>query len=622
MRLHAWDMHAPPFAQGLAHELLSLLVPDPRNLDPMTSATWKYEDEGNEEDEDLTGQRFLYNIDEVIDHVHGAFEKYNQVLPSMALTKMLIATNETQGRHGMDLGNSIVFMEKWPGLPEHDVQRGEQDLKKSKRNIRWPELWVTSRTSAKRDLLTTETDTLRTAVPNIRTKIYKLVGGLNHTSKSWPQGLSKNDSMTKKKDFFDRLVKFQLKLWLQIAEPLEYHRRDGDGDSLLKQSDRMRGYRIDLVYDFRSQVQMSFSMHTHKSSTDSGRDSVDSYGVRSDAHESRRKLNQVLFYRNEKYGVFSKFINFAEVILLIVFEALLVRRWIHLVKTSVRKKRSLAHEQSQVAQPLSFEFVTIKSNHLEDKSLEDFVGIERSVIGDMGHTEESSHLNNVNVCQSDKKSLYGLPVAQLVHLTIWIWSTLVLLTFQHIAARFIIMGTSTDDYGSQCWLAIAVAYQCIALVFEAAISRRAARSWLWPVLETAIPRVATVLVSVAPIILGYVMAGTIAFSSESTRFENFLATANTLFAVANGDEIRLTFLALEQTNDTALYLLGQIYLYSFIVFFTYVVLMVCIAIIEEAYFHTTDVLSLMQLFGIYRQRRDQHLKSDMDTNTDNASKQS
>ena len=67
----------------------------------------------------------------------------------------------------------------------------------------------------------------------------------------------------------------------------------------------------------------------------------------------------------------------------------------------------------------------------------------------------------------------------------------------------------------------------------------------------------------------------------------------TLFAVMNGDEIFDTFEALSQDFPIA----SQVFLYSFIALFMYVVLNVFIAIIEEAYFATTTSKRVLEYFS-------------------------
>ncbi|OQR90446.1 hypothetical protein ACHHYP_05510 [Achlya hypogyna] len=98
-------------------------------------------------------------------------------------------------------------------------------------------------------------------------------------------------------------------------------------------------------------------------------------------------------------------------------------------------------------------------------------------------------------------------------------------------------------------------------------------------LRRGLPRVVQFLLGVGPLFVGYVLFGTVVFGSQVPRFQGLTTTATTLFAIANGDEVRLTFDSLAATP-----VLGQVYLYSYIMLFTYVVLMVCIGIIEDAFF--------------------------------------
>ena len=94
------------------------------------------------------------------------------------------------------------------------------------------------------------------------------------------------------------------------------------------------------------------------------------------------------------------------------------------------------------------------------------------------------------------------------------------------------------------------------------------------------PRVLRFMVGVLPIMMGYAFFGMTYFGAASDRFETFGASMVTLFAVLNGDVIRETFLNLMPVFPV----ISQIYLYSFISLFIYVVLNVFIAIIEEAFF--------------------------------------
>ncbi|TDH66880.1 uncharacterized protein CCR75_003387 [Bremia lactucae] len=98
-------------------------------------------------------------------------------------------------------------------------------------------------------------------------------------------------------------------------------------------------------------------------------------------------------------------------------------------------------------------------------------------------------------------------------------------------------------------------------------------------LKRGLPRVIQFLVGVFPIFVGFVLFGTVMFGSRVPRFQSASTTATTLFSVANGDEIHDTF------NDVAYTpWIGQIYVYSYMILFSYVVLMVCIGLIEDAFF--------------------------------------
>jgi hypothetical protein len=98
-------------------------------------------------------------------------------------------------------------------------------------------------------------------------------------------------------------------------------------------------------------------------------------------------------------------------------------------------------------------------------------------------------------------------------------------------------------------------------------------------LHRGLPQMIQFLFGVLPIFVGYVLFGTIMFGAKVPRFQSMGATATTLFSVANGDEIHDTFNSVAFTP-----LVGKIYIYSYMILFSYVVLMVCIGIIEDAFF--------------------------------------
>lgn len=116
-------------------------------------------------------------------------------------------------------------------------------------------------------------------------------------------------------------------------------------------------------------------------------------------------------------------------------------------------------------------------------------------------------------------------------------------------------------------------------------------------LQRGLPRVAQFLVGVLPVFVGYVLFGTILFGAHVPRFQSPSATATTLFSVANGDEIHDTFNAVAYTPWV-----GQLYVYSYMIVFSYVVLMVCIGIIEDAFFSAVFPASWPSLDKSERER--------------------
>ena len=108
-------------------------------------------------------------------------------------------------------------------------------------------------------------------------------------------------------------------------------------------------------------------------------------------------------------------------------------------------------------------------------------------------------------------------------------------------------------------------------------------------LKKGVPRVARFMVGVMPMMLGYAFFGMVCFGSYSDRFDSFSASMITLFAILNGDVIRETFLNLDSGGSPVV---SQVYMYSFICLFIYVVLNVFIAIIEEAFFSAWNAVEV------------------------------
>ena len=87
-------------------------------------------------------------------------------------------------------------------------------------------------------------------------------------------------------------------------------------------------------------------------------------------------------------------------------------------------------------------------------------------------------------------------------------------------------------------------------------------------------------------IWAYALFGMCTFGGSSYRFSSLKESVITLFSLSNGDSIKDTFAELIVVNPVV----GQIYLYSFVIIFSYIVLNLVLAIVEEVFF----VLSLQQ----------------------------
>mmetsp|Transcript_6106 Transcript_6106/g.7389 ORF Transcript_6106/g.7389 Transcript_6106/m.7389 type:complete len:196 (-) Transcript_6106:206-793(-) len=112
-------------------------------------------------------------------------------------------------------------------------------------------------------------------------------------------------------------------------------------------------------------------------------------------------------------------------------------------------------------------------------------------------------------------------------------------------------------------------------------------------LRRAIPRVFRFLVGVVPVFLGYAFFGMLYFGDKSDKFQSFSVSLITLFALLNGDEIRATLMDLLYEHA----FIAQVYVYSFVCLFIYVVLNVFIAIVEESFFATRAKARSMATFA-------------------------
>lgn len=98
-------------------------------------------------------------------------------------------------------------------------------------------------------------------------------------------------------------------------------------------------------------------------------------------------------------------------------------------------------------------------------------------------------------------------------------------------------------------------------------------------LANAMPIISQFLLGVAPIMLGYALAGMAMFSSHTPLFANLDSSFATLFAVLNGDVMLDTFTEVYGAGVIT----SRLYFYSFVFIFMYAVLNIFIAIVERAF---------------------------------------
>lgn len=106
-------------------------------------------------------------------------------------------------------------------------------------------------------------------------------------------------------------------------------------------------------------------------------------------------------------------------------------------------------------------------------------------------------------------------------------------------------------------------------------------------LSKGLPRVLRFFAEVVPVYLAYAVLG-VAFwgISDQEGFQSLSYSSVTLFSLLNGDVIKETFLNLGDVH----WLTAQIYLYTFIGLFIYVILNVVLVIMEESFSHTEEVM--------------------------------
>ena len=93
-----------------------------------------------------------------------------------------------------------------------------------------------------------------------------------------------------------------------------------------------------------------------------------------------------------------------------------------------------------------------------------------------------------------------------------------------------------------------------------------------------------VQLGVLPIFFAYSLFAVVVFGDQVEQFGSLWGSMVTLFAVLNGDVIRDTFMSLEVDH----FIVGQVFMYSFVSLFIFCCLNVTIALVEEAFFFTAE----------------------------------
>ncbi|KAF4014662.1 hypothetical protein G4228_006582, partial [Cervus hanglu yarkandensis] len=118
-------------------------------------------------------------------------------------------------------------------------------------------------------------------------------------------------------------------------------------------------------------------------------------------------------------------------------------------------------------------------------------------------------------------------------------------------------------------------------------------------LRVALPSVMRFCCCVAVIYLGYCFCGWIVLGPYHVKFRSLSMVSECLFSLINGDDMFVTFAAMQaqQSRSSLVWLFSQLYLYSFISLFIYMVLSLFIALITGAY-DTIKVLGMMIGAGV------------------------
>lgn len=101
-------------------------------------------------------------------------------------------------------------------------------------------------------------------------------------------------------------------------------------------------------------------------------------------------------------------------------------------------------------------------------------------------------------------------------------------------------------------------------------------------LKRAFPNVIRFLICAVLMYFGFVFCGWVILGPYHIKFRKLSTTSECLFSLINGDDMYVTFSAL-QTRNNFIWMYSRLYLYTFIALFIYVVLSLFIAVIMDSY---------------------------------------
>lgn len=101
--------------------------------------------------------------------------------------------------------------------------------------------------------------------------------------------------------------------------------------------------------------------------------------------------------------------------------------------------------------------------------------------------------------------------------------------------------------------------------------------------KRAIPYLMRFSLCISLLFGGFCLSGWLVLSPYHVKFRSLSSTTECLFSLVNGDDMFLTFAALNPNGDWLIWYFNRIYVYTFVSLFIYVVLSLFIAIVMESF---------------------------------------